>query len=131
MTNELTTIEIALLQELTGRNATIGEIAEHFSHLKFTEVTQQSTHYVGGYRKWTLEQEDFISDLALDLVPIEEICDKFITRFDFSRSEGALTSRLKRLGFSEYNKLVEQYRIESKRRQRLARPGFQRFIRSK
>lgn len=128
MTQELTRIELALLDELTARNATMKEIAEYFPNLRITDVTQQSPHFVGSYRKWTVAQEDFILELALDRNNIPLIQEKFEKVFGFSRSEGALISRLKKLGITNYKKITEYHDIEEKRLEKLRRPGFQKYM---
>lgn len=133
MIKELSRIELALLDELTARNATMQEIAEYFPNLRLTDVTANSPHFVGNYRRWTIEQEDFIYERAMDRLSLADMQAEFEDHFGFSRSEGALVSRLKKIGITDYKKITEFHNIEkarvARRLEKLARPGFQKYMR--
>lgn len=59
----------------------------------------EKKQYTGGmYAAWSLEQEDFILNMYYEKASIADIILAVKKEFDITRSEGAITTRLRRLG---------------------------------
>jgi hypothetical protein len=125
MTNDLTSIELALINELVSRRASLAEFAEHFPSLTIDDINFHSIHHSGKYRRWDTDQDDLLIYMAQSYLTIDEMKEGIEAWFGFSRSEGALISRLKRFGFTHYK---EELKKRGKVKIPTGKPSFKRYM---
>ena len=86
-----------IIDTLIDSNATFATIAKVFPDMTVEEYIRSSTRYTPVYRRWTAKQEHFVLDHVKHCTPLPELTRAFEEEFGFSRSEGALKSRIKQI----------------------------------
>jgi hypothetical protein len=94
----MTEEQITFIDALIDTNASIAAIAKVFPNMTVEDFIRSSTRYTGGpYRRWTAEQEHFVLKHIKYCTPIPDLAQALTEEFGFSRSEGALKSRIKQI----------------------------------
>jgi hypothetical protein len=93
----MTEKQISFINALIDTNASIAAIARVFPNMSVEEFIRSSTRYTSVHRRWTPEQEHFVLKHIKSCTPIPDLAQAFTEEFGFSRSEGALKSRIKQI----------------------------------
>lgn len=93
----MTEEQITFIDALIDTNASIAAIAKVFPNMTVEDFIRNSSRYTTFYRRWTAEQEHFVLNHIKLCTPIPDLAEAFTKKFGFSRSEGALKSRIKQI----------------------------------
>ena len=93
----MTEEQITFIDALIDTNASIASIARVFPNMTVDEFITNSTRYTSVYRRWTAEQEHFVLKHVKLCTPLADLAEAFTKKFGFSRSEGALKSRIRQI----------------------------------